>query len=267
MHGLSSVVPGKIVDWGKTTEDFAKYRPGPPSSLYDKLKALDIGLPNQSVLDLGTGTGVVAREFARRGVRRVCGTDMSEVQIKMADELAKKADLSVQFEIAVAEKQPFKDKDFDVITALQCWLYFDKNKVIPEVKRLLKDGGLLMTGHFSWLPRLDPIAKKTEELILKYNPKWSMGDYPGDILAFPEWAQGHFKLKGMFYFDENVPFTIDTWRGRIRACGGIGASLSEEEVKLFDQEHDKLLRSLVSNQGSDNFFVRHRIDAHIFEPI
>jgi SAM-dependent methyltransferase len=263
MHGLGAIDSGRIIDWGNTTEDYAKYRPGPPSSFYDKLRALDVGLDYQSILDLGTGTGVLAREFAKRGAKRVCGTDISETQTRMAAELAGKAGLQVQFQPAPAESQPFGDDEFDVITANQCWLYFDKSKVIPEVKRLLKPRGVLVTGHFSWLPRLDDVAKRSEELILKYNPQWTAADYHGDIPAFPKWAEGHFRLKGMFFYDEQIPFDIDTWRGRIRACRGVGAALSEDEVKRFDNEHNKLLRDTVAN----DFTVLHRIDAHIFEPV
>jgi hypothetical protein len=98
---------------------------------------------------------------------------------------------------------------------------------------------------------------------LKYNPQWTAADYHGEIPAFPKWAEGHFRLKGMFYYDELVHFDIDTWRGRIRACCGVGASLSEEEVRKFDREHDTLLRQIVES----TFNVLPRIDAHIFEPV
>lgn len=40
MHGLGSVDPGMKIDWGKTSLDYAKYRPGPPMSFYKKLQSL-----------------------------------------------------------------------------------------------------------------------------------------------------------------------------------------------------------------------------------
>lgn len=263
MHGLSAMDPGRTIDWGHTAEDYAKYRPGPPTTFYNKLNALDIGLPHQSILDLGTGSGVVAREFATRKVKRVCGTDKSAQQISRAIELAQKDKLNIEFLVAAAEKQPFNDREFDVISAHQCWLYFDLHYVIPEVKRLLKKNGLLMTGHFSWLPRHDDIAHQTEKLILKFNPQWTAADYSGEVPAFPKWAEGHFRLKGMFFYDERITFSRESWRGRIRACRGIGAALTDSEVQKFDEEHARLLQNTVD----ENFTVLHRIDAHIFEPI
>ncbi len=103
----------------------------------------------------------------------------------------------------------------------------------------------------------------TEQLILKFNPQWTAANYQGEIPAFPKWAEGYFRLKGMFFYDENIPFDIDSWRGRIRACRAIGAALSEKEIKSFDEEHEALLRKKITS----NFTVLHRIDAHIFEPL
>ncbi|MCI0583479.1 MAG: class I SAM-dependent methyltransferase, partial [Chloroflexi bacterium] len=58
---------GRAIDWGKTAADYAAHRPGPPETFYEKLAALGVGLKGQRILDLGTGTGVLARSFARRG--------------------------------------------------------------------------------------------------------------------------------------------------------------------------------------------------------
>ncbi len=52
---------GRAFDWGRTSRDYATHRPGPPPSCYDMLARLGVGLAGQRVLDLGTGTGVLAR--------------------------------------------------------------------------------------------------------------------------------------------------------------------------------------------------------------
>ena len=83
MLGTSSIDPGMNIDWGKTSRDYAKYRPGPPPSFFKKLAAMDVGLPGQCILDLGTGTGVIARQLCQQGCE-VVGTDISEGQIRLS---------------------------------------------------------------------------------------------------------------------------------------------------------------------------------------
>ena len=259
MHELSATDKGRTIDWGKTSQDYAEYRPGPPFRFYQMLQALGIGKKGQVILDLGTGTGLLACQFARQGAS-VDGIDLSGNLIETARKAAHAENLSVDFRCSPAEEIPFDDGTFDVITANQCWLYFDKAKVIPEVKRLLRPQGLLVTSHFSWLPRLDPVAQATEQLVLQHNPAWSASDWSGHIPNEPSWAEGHFSVQGMFWFDAPIGFTHESWRGRIRACRGVGAGLEGGAVEKFDTEHQLLLEKIVPPE----FTVLHRIDAHVF---
>ena len=57
---------GKAFDWGKTSEDYAKYRDIYPKEFYAKLAELSLGVKGQNVLDLGTGTGVIPRNMILR---------------------------------------------------------------------------------------------------------------------------------------------------------------------------------------------------------
>ncbi len=259
MEKSQAIDPGRVIDWGKVSRDYAAHRPGPPSKFYDCLAALDIGLPGQAILDLGTGTGLLARRLAAQGAR-VAGVDIAENQIASAREIAQREGVEIDFRVAPAERTPFADRSFDLVTALQSWLYFDAKQVSSEVHRLLRDDGRLVVSYFSWLPRLDPIARATEELVLKYNPSWSAGDWSGEIAASPSWTPQGFVIAGMFWFDHAVPFTRESWRGRIRACRGTGATLEPEALQRFDAELDGLLAARVR----DEFTVLHRVSAHVF---
>ena len=77
---------GKAFDWGKTSEDYAKYRDIYPKEFYAKLAELSLGVKGQNVLDLGTGTGVIPKNMYSYGAKwtgadYVCG----ETQQKCGD--------------------------------------------------------------------------------------------------------------------------------------------------------------------------------------
>lgn len=260
-QSFEEIDAGRSFDWGRTSRDYDRYRPGPPDSFYRKLSALDIGLPGQSVLDIGTGTGLLARRFARQGAR-VYGIDQSREQIAAAERAAVIEGTHVEFRVANAERIPFEEGRFDVVTANQCWLYFDPARTIPEVCRVLKPGGHLVVSYFNFLPRKDPIVNASEKLVLEYNPDWTGADWDGRVSPCPEWARGIFDLTGFFAYTEQVPFTRESWRGRMRALRGIAASLSPEQVASFDRE----LGQQLENMTEPRFGIWHSIHAHILKP-
>lgn len=249
---------GRPADWGRTSEDYARYRPGPPTSFYEKLAQAGVGLPGQRVLDLGTGTGLLARAFAKRGAI-VAGVDIAEGQIAMAEAEARAEGLEIDFRVAGAEHTPFDAQSFDVITANQCWVYFDFTKTIPELRRLLAPGGKINVSYFNFLPSEDAIVRASEELVLKYNPEWSGGGWDGTVDQDPAWAQSLFEISSMFCYDEEIPFTRESWCGRMRALRGIGASLPQNEIDAFDAEHRAMLKEI----AGDAFTISHRLFAHI----
>ncbi len=147
MHDIPALDPGRHIDWSLTSADYAAHRPGPPARLYDMLALLGVGGPGQRLLDLGTGTGLVAREFARRGCA-VSGTDIAPGQIDAARGQALAEGLVIDFQVAPAEACPHADASFDIVTASQCWMYFDPDRAIAEVRRVLKPGGF--AGHHAF---------------------------------------------------------------------------------------------------------------------
>lgn len=258
MHTRQEIDPGRHIDWSRTSRDYAEHRPGPPARMYELLAQLGIGLRGQRLLDLGTGTGLVAREMARRGAI-VCGTDIAEGQIATAREEAAREGLAIDFQVAPAEHCPHPAASFDAATACQCWLYFDAPRVCEELRRVLVPGARFATMHFSWVPALDRIAKASEALALQFNPAWKGANWSGEIPSVPAWTKGLARVQGMFWFDEPIAFTRESWRGRMRACRGVGATLSADEVQAFDAEHARLLERI----APERFTVLHRIDAHV----
>ena len=71
---------GRPFDWGRTSADYAKYRDIYPELFYRKLVDRGLCVKGQTVLDIGTGTGVLPRNLYRYGAAWV-GIDSAGEQI------------------------------------------------------------------------------------------------------------------------------------------------------------------------------------------
>ena len=243
---------GKAFDWGKTSKEYAKFRDIYPEEFYKKIVDRGLCVKGQKVLDLGTGTGVVPRNMYKYGAQWT-GTDISPEQIEQAKMLAADAGMKIDFIAAATEQLNFPKESFDVITACQCFWYFDHEKVMPVLADLLKPQGKLVILYMAWLPYEDKIAGKSEEMILKYSPKWSGSGENRHEIWVPDIAYKYFDKIDHEEYDLNVPFTKESWHGRVRASRGIGASLNSEELARWDAEH----RALLDEIAPDKFDILH----------
>ena len=231
---------GKAFDWGKTSNEYAKYRDIYPALFYEKVVNRGLCIKGQKVLDLGTGTGVLPRNMYSYGADWT-GTDISKEQIAKAVELSKAAGMDITYQVGATEDLDFPEETFDVITACQCFWYFDHEKVMPKLSRLLKHDGKLLILYMAWLPFEDPVACRSEELVVKYSPEWTGAGETRHPIWIPNAAFDYFVMEEHEEYDLMVPFTRETWHGRMRACRGVGASLSQEELRKWDADHRRLL--------------------------
>ncbi len=241
---------GKAFDFGKTSADYGRYRDIYPEVFYDKIAERNLCVNGQKVLDLGTGTGVLPRNMYRFGAEWT-GTDISENQIRQAQILSK--NLNIQYLTVAAENIEFPEKFFDVVTACQCFWYFDHEKIIPKLTRILKDHGRLLLLYMAWLPFEDKIAGESEKLVLKYSPKWTGAGEKKRQITVPECLYKSFDKVYHEEYEIDIPFTRETWNGRVKTCRGIGASLSAEEISAWESEHKALLKNI----APEKFSVKH----------
>ena len=236
---------GNAFDWGKTSADYAKFRDIYPQEFYDKIISRNLCIDGQSVLDIGTGTGVLPRNMYRYGAKWT-GTDISENQIEQAKILSEEMD--IMFYAQSAEDINFPDNSFDVITACQCFWYFDHEEIMPRLYRMLKPNGRILVLYMAWLPDEDKIAGASEKLVLKYSPKWSGAGETIHPIHIPDSYNEKFELVYHEEYPLYVHFTRESWNGRMKACRGIGASLAEEEISMWEQEHKKLLAEIAPEE-------------------
>ncbi len=241
---------GNPFDWGRTSEDYAKFRDIYPNEFYERIAARGLCVDGQRVLDIGTGTGVLPRNMRRFGAKWT-GTDVSENQIAQAKRLSE--GMGIDYYALPAEKLDFPDGTFDVVTACQCFWYFDHEVLMPKLRRMLKPDGRLLILCMEWLPFEDKIAGASEELVLKYNPKWSGAGETMHPISIPECYLKDFELVFSEEYVLPVHFTRESWNGRMKACRGVGASLSESEIAAWEGEHIRLLEEI----APEEFDIRH----------
>ncbi|SFH15430.1 Ubiquinone/menaquinone biosynthesis C-methylase UbiE [Desulfotomaculum arcticum] len=110
-----------------------------------------MGPSGTSVLDVGSGTGVLSLLLAEMG-HKVTGVDLAEEMVQKARDKFKSNNLPAEFVIGDAENLPFRKQTFDiVINRHVVWSLTDPEKAFREWKRVLKKpGGRLIIIDGNW---------------------------------------------------------------------------------------------------------------------
>ncbi|HEX7122868.1 MAG TPA: methyltransferase domain-containing protein [Gemmatimonadaceae bacterium] len=125
--------------------------------------------PGERVLDVATGTGIVARLAARRVSPggTVAGLDVSSGMLAKARSLAPADGVPIRWYETSAESVPLPDEQFDVVFC-QVGLQFmaDKLAALREMRRLLVPGGRLLIS----VPASVPLWERFEETLERHVP-------------------------------------------------------------------------------------------------
>jgi len=101
------------------------------------------------VLDVATGTGLVAAGLRRRGFR-VTGLDQSEEMLEIA---RRRLGRQTELVVASAESVPFPDASFDHLTFTYLLRYVDyPGATLKELARVVRPGGVIASLEFG-VPR------------------------------------------------------------------------------------------------------------------
>jgi SAM-dependent methyltransferase len=251
---IETSIHDRPIDFGKTAADYARHRQGFPPRFYDLLEARGV---RGRVVDLGTGTGTVARALAARGAR-VTGVDVSAPLLAAAAQLP--AGTDVTWHHAPAEATGLAPHAYDAITAGQCWHWFDRARATREVARLLAPGGVLAIAHLDWIDEPGVVGDSMRLLEQHRGAPMptSIGGTDGVYLAWPRELRA-LGVTDLAYegFDCDLVYTHEGWRGRIRASAFVGAVMPPDQAARFDAA----LAELLAARYEDPVAVPHRVFA------
>jgi SAM-dependent methyltransferase len=183
--------------------------------------------------------------------------DIAAPLLEQATRLDREAGVQIAYIQCPAEATGLPSRAFDVVSAGQCWHWFDRPAAAREVARLLASTGTAVIAHFDWLPVKGNVVEATEEIILRYTPTWPFADRAG---LYPQWlvdlqTAGFIGIE-TFSFDVAVPYSHEAWVGRVRASAPIAGTLDDDGVRACSQELAVMLRARFAE---DRLAVPHRV--------
>ena len=155
--------------FSQKSDQYAKHRPQYPDELFAWLGDRCTG--HNTAWDCATGNGQAAVSLANY-FSHVEATDISAEQIEHHIPHPK-----VTYTTCPAERTPFTDRSFDLVTVATAFHWLDQGHFFREVERVLKPKGVLAIwayGFFTVEPEIDQLIMK--ELYEPIDPFWAEGN-------------------------------------------------------------------------------------------
>ncbi len=148
-----------------TVQNYDRYRPSYSKALIDWIVTTAAVKPPDRIADIGCGTGLATRLFAKRGFS-VIGIDPNEAML--AD--ARRHRSSAIYQKGDAQNTGLESGSVDAVISAQAFHWFDFDQTMPELKRILKPSGSCFA--FWNVRKRTPLSEAYEALLRIYS-----GDY------------------------------------------------------------------------------------------
>jgi SAM-dependent methyltransferase len=232
-------------DTVSTARHYAAARPTYPSELFDALdELLGHELAGARVVDVAAGTGISSRQLAERGAQVVA----VELSAAMLTELAASSP-GVQAVQGSGHALPLADDCADLITYAQAWHWMDPELALPEVRRVLRPGGVLAL----WWNQTDRSSgwerEQAERITAAAGPDWNRFsatelaeriELPGDLT--PQ----------LFAFDWERVVSLETHLSNVASKSYI-AHLGDRREPFLEAERALLLERFPDGQVTERF--------------
>ena len=246
------------VDYGLAADDYGRWRQGFPAEFFARLDKLSICVAGQDVLDVGTGTGLLARALSLRGCR-VTGLDPSPALLSEAKKADEAVGVSIEYCLGRAEATGLEGNAYDVVSAATCWHWVNRPEAAAECRRLLRPDGRLLIAHLDWISHPGNVIETTFNVMDRFSPAHASGFL---TFQYPQWlfelVDAGFDAWQIFGFPTTLSYSHSAWRGRVKASARVGPTMSPETFEQFDLA---LSEALSERFPQETLCVDHRVFA------
>ncbi len=147
-------------------QDYARFRPGYPSELVDRLCELCLLRPGAPVAELGSGTGIFTRLLLERGLR-VAAVEPNDAMRELAESILGSAP---EFTSArgTAESTGLPPSSFDAVVAAQAFHWFDGPRTRAECRRILNAPRRVALAWNERDASATPLVRELEALLREF---------------------------------------------------------------------------------------------------
>ncbi|NUR28072.1 MAG: class I SAM-dependent methyltransferase [Catenulispora sp.] len=230
-------IPSRAVaeSFGEDASHYDRARPRYPQALVNRVLH---GLPGRTVLDVGCGTGIAARQFQEAGCE-VLGVEPDRRMAEFA------AERGLPVEIAKFEDWDPTGRTFDALIAGMTWHWVDPTRGAAQAASVVRPGGrvALFWNAFQLPPDLAAAFAEVYARLLPDHPMYQHGLKAGRDLYAPFLAStadvlrvtGAFEDAEQWHFDWQQTYTRDQWVDLAPTFGGHALLPKDTVARLMNE--------------------------------
>ena len=221
---MSRIDPVAAAGFGSAAEVYERARPSYPAEAIDWLLEQTGVRAGDTIVDLGAGTGKLTRLLVRSGARVVAVEPIAEMRALI--------DVGEPID-GTAEEIPLPDSSAALVTVAQAFHWFDLDRALPEIHRVLRPGGhLALVWNMRDLD--DPLQHGVEELLAPLRGRVVAAQREGRWRA-PLAASPLFGEAETAEFRYEQIFTSADVQDRVASTSFVAAMSEAERQPLLEQ--------------------------------